>query len=100
MNKQKKIQGSLNKPRLYIFKSNKHLYAQIIDDYNRRIITSSSTISNKFANCQSAAFVGKNIADKLRSKGITEIVFDRGKNVYHGKIKSLAEATRKQGINF
>jgi len=98
----KKLKGSQNRPRLYVFKSNKHLYAQIIDDDNHKILASSSTISENinYANCETAKMIGKNIADKLKKQGIENIIFDRGKNIYHGKIKALAEATRESGIKF
>lgn len=105
MNKQ--IKGTINRPRLYVFKSNKHIYAQLIDDDNNKILTSSSTISkdirpqiNNYANCEAAKIIGKSIAIKLKQKGINQIIFDRGNKIYHGKIKALAEATREQGINF
>lgn len=95
------------KPRLYIFKSNKHIYANLIDDEKNQIITSSSTLSKEiknqiecFSNCHTAAIVGKNIGLKINNLGIKEIVFDRGKKVYHGQIKALADATRKEGILF
>ena len=99
----KKISGTSTKPRLYIFKSNKHIYAQVIDDFNNIIITSSSTISKNiktFANCTTAQIVGKNIASAIKQKGIDKVVFDRGNNIYHGKVKALADATRKEGIIF
>jgi len=103
----KKIQGTSTRPRLYIFKSNKHIYAQLIDDTTHKIITSISTISKEikediqsFANCKNAAIIGKHIAIKSKEKGIKQIVFDRGKNLYHGKVKALAEAARKEGIEF
>nr|QCI06045.1 ribosomal protein L18 [Delesseria sanguinea] len=99
----KKLKGSLNKPRLYIFKSNKHIYAQVIDDYNNKILASISTISktiNKLANCEVAKEIGKNIAQQLKKQNINKIVFDRGHNIYHGQIKALAEATRQEGIEF
>lgn len=102
-----KIKGQADRPRLYIFKSNKHIYAQIIDDYNNKILTSSSTVSKdikgqikQFANCKAAKIVGKNIAIKLKNLDIKKIVFDRGKNIYHGQVKELADATRHEGINF
>lgn len=95
------------KPRLYIFKSNKHIYANLIDDEKNKIITSSSTLSKEiknqtvcFSNCRTAAIVGKNIGLKINDLGIKEIVFDRGTKVYHGQIKALADATRKEGIIF
>lgn len=97
----------IKKPRLYIFKSNKHIYASLIDDEKRKVITSSSTLSEEiknkvtcFRNCSTAAIVGKNIGIKINKLGIKEIVFDRGKNLYHGQIKALADATREEGICF
>lgn len=102
-NKTKKTQCSSNKIRLYIFKSNKHIYAQIIDDRNAKVVTSCSTISKsikKLCNCETAKQVGKDIAVKLKNKGINNVIFDRGKHKYHGQIKALAEATRLEGIQF
>lgn len=99
----KQIKGSPTRPRLYIFKSSKHIYAQIIDDFNQKIIASSSTLSKdikKYANCVNAQIVGQNIAQKLKVRGLNEIIFDRGNNIYHGQIKALADATRQEGIKF
>lgn len=105
----KKIKGTSERPRLYIFKSNKHLYAQIIDDTNNKIIVSSSTISSDLkniykgklhGNCQTAKMLGQTIAKKSKEKGVKELVFDRGRNVYHGQIKELANAARKEGMIF
>lgn len=96
-----------NRPRLHVFKSNKHIYAQVIDDKKHTTITTSSSLCPKLkvhikspATCMTAEIVGKDIANKLKNKGINKIVFDRGKNIYHGKIKALAEATRQEGIKF
>ena len=93
--------------RLYVFKSNKHIYANIIDDEKKKVLTSTSTVSREiknqvqhFKNCTNAKIVGKNIAIKLKDLGIQEIVFDRGKNIYHGQIKALADAARQEGIIF
>nr|YP_009297117.1 ribosomal protein L18 [Ceramium japonicum]AOM66460.1 ribosomal protein L18 [Ceramium japonicum] len=101
----KKIIGTENYPRLYIFKSNKHLYAQLIDDTKNHIIATSSTISpeikNKhmiFRTCETAKMVGKQIAIKLKAKGLKQLIFDRGTNVYHGQVKALADAVREEGI--
>nr|YP_009300490.1 50S ribosomal protein L18 [Campylaephora sungminbooi]AKU47409.1 50S ribosomal protein L18 [Campylaephora sungminbooi]ALN11856.1 50S ribosomal protein L18 [Campylaephora sungminbooi] len=101
----KKIRGTEDYPRLYIFKSNKHLYAQLIDDYNKHIIATSSTISPEITNnqtlfrtCKTAQLIGKNIAIKSKAKGIQKVVFDRGNNLYHGQIKALADAVREEGI--
>ena len=95
------------RPRLHVFKSNKHIYAQVIDDKQHTTITTSSSLCPKLklqidspATCITAAVVGKDIAHKLKNKGIEQIVFDRGKSIYHGRIKALAEATRKEGIKF
>lgn len=105
--KKKIIIGTAEKPRLYIFKSNKNLYAQLIDDVNNKIIITSSTISPEikqkrpiYRNCETAKMIGKNIGIKSKAKGLEHIVFDRGKNLYHGQIKSLAEAVREEGIYF
>ena len=94
-------------PRLYVFRSNKHIYAQVIDDQNHNTITTSSSLCPKLktdilssATCATAKIVGKDIAEKLKNKGITQIIFDRGKRIYHGRIKALAEATRQEGIKF
>jgi len=102
-----KIKGTNKRPRLYVFKSNKHLYVQLIDDINNKIIASSSTIAKDinndtkiYANCESAKIIGKQIALKSKNKGIEEIIFDRGKNLYHGQIKALADAAREEGMKF
>nr|YP_009398956.1 ribosomal protein L18 [Cliftonaea pectinata]ARW68125.1 ribosomal protein L18 [Cliftonaea pectinata] len=102
-----KIRGKKNRPRVYIFKSNKHIYAHVIDDHNKKILTTSSSLSleikkqtNEFANCKVAKLIGKNIAIKLKELGISQIIFDRGHNTYHGQIKELAEAARSEGIKF
>nr|YP_009392737.1 ribosomal protein L18 [Bostrychia tenella]ARW61299.1 ribosomal protein L18 [Bostrychia tenella] len=99
--------GTINRPRLYIFKSNKHIYAQVIDDYNNKVLTSSSTLSKEiknkvktFANCKNAKVIGQNIAIKLKKLDIKKVVFDRGYNIYHGQVKELANAARNEGINF
>lgn len=96
-----------NRPRLYVFRSNKHIYAQVIDDQKHITITTSSslcpqlkTIITSSATCKAAEVVGQDIGQKLKDKGITQIVFDRGRRIYHGKIKALAEATRQKGIKF
>nr|YP_010197029.1 ribosomal protein L18 [Crassiphycus corneus]UAD84833.1 ribosomal protein L18 [Crassiphycus corneus] len=103
----KKIRGTINRPRLCVFRSNKHIYAQIIDDTNKKIITSSSTLEKiirekikKSHNCNAARSIGKNIALKSKALGIKEIVFDRQDKIYHGRIQALAEAVREEGIKF
>nr|YP_009257587.1 50S ribosomal protein L18 [Coeloseira compressa]ANH09670.1 50S ribosomal protein L18 [Coeloseira compressa] len=102
-----KHKGTKNKPRLYIFKSNKHIYAQLINDTSNKIIASSSSISknikhkiNKKVNCDTVKLIGQDIAEKFYQKDIKTIIFDRGQNKYHGKIQILAESLRKAGIIF
>lgn len=103
----KKIRGSFERPRLRVFRSNKHIYAQIIDDTTLRTIITASSLSEEIrssiessASCDAARTVGKLIAQKCIKKGFTKVVFDRGNKLYHGRIKALAESTRKAGINF
>nr|YP_009397697.1 ribosomal protein L18 [Dipterosiphonia australica]ARW66883.1 ribosomal protein L18 [Dipterosiphonia australica] len=93
--------------RLYIFKSNKHIYAHLIDDKKNKVLTSSSTVSKDIKNkvkigknCATAQIVGQSIGLKIKQLGIKEIFFDRGKNLYHGQVKAIADATREQGIIF
>lgn len=103
----KRIKNKRNLPRLYVFRSNKHIYAQVIDDIQNITLASSSSICNILkidiknkATCAIAQMIGQDIGDKLLNKGIKKIIFDRGKKMYHGKIKALAEATRNTGIEF
>nr|YP_010484990.1 ribosomal protein L18 [Hypnea cervicornis]UVW80684.1 ribosomal protein L18 [Hypnea cervicornis] len=105
----KKIQGNSQRPRLYVFRSKKHIYAQIIDDISKKILLSSSSIAKDLkttlpfknkTNCAISILVGKDIAKKAKTKGIKSIVFDRGKKLYHGRIKALADSVRQEGIQF
>nr|YP_010904324.1 ribosomal protein L18 [Catenella fusiformis]WCH57575.1 ribosomal protein L18 [Catenella fusiformis] len=105
----KKIKGNTERPRLYIFRSNKHIYAQIIDDNSNKILLSSSSIAKNLeskiqltskVNCGTSKIIGKDIANKAIKLGIHTVVFDRGKRLYHGKIKALAEAAREKGMKF
>ena len=100
----KNIFGSTEKPRMSVFRSNKQIYAQIIDDNNCKTIVSSSSYGNKKAGevnkIEQAKIVGKEIAEKAISAGVTEIVFDRNGYLYHGRVKSLAEAAREAGLKF
>lgn len=102
-----KKKGTKHRPRLRIFRSNKHIYAQVIDDIKNTTLTTSSSISKDLKNsikssknCEAAEIVGRDIGNKLKKKGIYMIIFDRGNKLYHGRIKTLAEATRKIGIEF
>ena len=94
-----------NRKRLSVFRSNNHIYAQLIDDANGTTLASSSSIDKsikdmKLSRGEIAEIVGKNIAKKIISQGINEVAFDRGKYKYHGLIKILADAARVEGLNF
>ena len=91
--------------RLSVFRSNNHLYAQLIDDKNGTTLASASSLEKsikdkKLQRKEIAELIGKNIAKKIISKGIDKVAFDRGKYKYHGLIKILAEAARSEGLNF
>ena len=97
------IKGTPDRPRLYVFRSNKHIYGQIIDDTQNKILITKSSLSNetkKYANCTTSTIIGQLIAKECINKGIKQVVFDRGKKLYHGRIKALAESARKTGIEF
>jgi len=102
----KKISGTESRPRLVVFRSNQHLYAQLVDDVNGVTLASSSTqVLNKDgetlkANKESAAKVGKAIAEIAKAKKIETVVFDRNGYIYHGKIKALADGAREAGLKF
>jgi large subunit ribosomal protein L18 len=97
-----KISGTATKPRLSVFRSNKAIYAQVIDDSKGTTIAfaSSATMKDKITKVDAAAQVGKAIAEKAITAGITEVVFDRGGYLYHGRIKSLADGAREGGLKF
>ena len=91
--------------RLTVFRSNNHLYAQLIDDVKGITLASSSSLEKsikekKLSRKETAELIGKNIAKKIKSKGIDKVAFDRGKYKYHGLIKIIAEAARVEGLNF
>ena len=99
-----KISGTPECPRLDVFRSAKHIYAQIIDDVNCVTLYSASTIDKDFegngGNKEAAKKVGAAIAKRAADKGIAEVVFDRGGYIYHGRVKELAEAAREGGLKF
>lgn len=102
-----RISGTAEKPRLAVFRSNNHMYAQIIDDTVGNTLVSASTVQKdvkaeleKTNNVDAAAHLGTVIAKKALEKGITTVVFDRGGFIYHGKIQALAEAAREAGLEF
>jgi large subunit ribosomal protein L18 len=100
----RKVSGTDKRPRLAVFKSLKHIYAQVIDDATGKTIVSASSgekdSSSKGANAAAAKAVGALIAKKAKDKGITRVVFDRGGYLYHGNIKALADAARENGLEF
>jgi len=95
------ISGTPEQPRLAVFKSNKYMYCQIIDDLNGVTLASASTKSfGGASNIESAAQLGKLIAEKAGASKIENVVFDRGGNLYHGRVKALADAAREGGLKF
>ena len=101
------LNGTATTPRLAVFRSNKHMYAQIIDDTVGNTLVSASTLQKdvkaeleKTNNVDAAAYLGKVIAEKALEKGIKEVVFDRGGFIYQGKVAALAEAAREAGLEF
>ena len=100
-----KLKKVSNRKRLTVFKSNSHLYAQLIDDTKGSTLASASSIEKKIkeknlSKKELAELIGKEIAKKIISKGIKDVAFDRGKYKYHGLIKILANAARSEGLNF
>jgi large subunit ribosomal protein L18 len=100
-----KISGSPARPRLNVYRSNKHIYAQLIDDMNGVTIASASTMDKEFtldskANAEAAAKVGEMIAKKAVEKDVKSVVFDRGGYLFHGRVKALADAARENGLEF
>jgi len=103
----KNISGTPENPRLCVFKSNKHIYAQVIDDLAGNTLAAASTKEADVAaglkstgNIEAAKAVGKAVAKKAADKGITSVVFDRGGYIYHGKVKALADSAREAGLVF
>jgi large subunit ribosomal protein L18 len=101
----KKVKGTDERPRLAVYKSSSHIYAQLIDDKKACTITSASTLDPAFrqkmnttGNIPAAKLVGQILAERAREKGIEKIVFDRGGFIYHGRIKALAESVREAGL--
>lgn len=98
----KKINGTTDRPRLSVFRSNTGLYVQVIDDLKGTTIASASTveIGEKKLNKETSRSVGKKIAEKAKASGVESIVFDRNGYLYHGNIKALAEGAREGGLKF
>ena len=103
----KKIRGTLERPRVYIFKSNRYIYTQAVDDENGSVLASASTLEKEFReknknykNISAGQALGEMFVKRLKKKKIERVVFDRGIYPYHGRIKALAEALRKGGLVF
>ncbi|MBR2520938.1 MAG: 50S ribosomal protein L18 [Oscillospiraceae bacterium] len=98
------VSGTPERPRLSVFRSEKHIYAQLIDDVNSVTLCSASTVEKAFegngGNIEAAKKIGELIAERAKGKGITEAVFDRGGFLYHGRVQALAEAARAGGLQF
>lgn len=97
-----KISGSAARPRMTVFRSNKQIYVQVIDDLSGKTLASASSLAftEKMAKKEQAAKVGEILAKKAQEAGITEVVFDRNGYLYHGRVKELADAARKGGLKF
>jgi large subunit ribosomal protein L18 len=101
------LQGTHGRPRLSVFRSDKHIYAQIIDDIGGKTLASAASTEKSVrgdapngGNLKAAVAVGKTIAERGKAAGITKVAFDRGGRVYHGRIKALADAAREGGLQF
>jgi large subunit ribosomal protein L18 len=96
------VQGTTERPRLSVHVSNLHIYAQIIDDEKHVTLAQATTVGQKIKGTRSeqAAWVGAEVAKKAKAKKIKHIAFDRGARLYHGRVKALAEAARKEGLEF
>jgi len=100
--------GSENCPRLSVYRSNNHIYAQVIDDNAQQTLCSASTIDKELkekseklsSSCKSSSIVGELLAKRALKKGIKQVIFDRGGNLYHGRVKALADAARNAGLTF
>ena len=99
-----KISGTADRPRLSVFRSENHIYAQIIDDVAGNTLVSASSVEKSFegsgSNKDGAKAVGKTVAERALAKGIEQVVFDRGGYIYHGRVQSLAEGAREGGLKF
>lgn len=103
----KSVSGTAERPRLAVFRSNQHIYAQVIDDTQHSTLVAASTLEPQLksdlasgATCEASSAVGKLVAERALAQGITKVVFDRGGNLYHGRVKALAESAREAGLDF
>ncbi len=103
----RRLSGTPERPRLCVYRSNKHIYAQIIDDTSARTLVAASTLDKELRgkvektwNREGAKSVGALVAERAKAAGIEDVVFDRGGNIYHGRIAAVAEAAREAGLKF
>jgi large subunit ribosomal protein L18 len=100
----KKIEGTADRPRMSVFRSNKEIYVQFIDDISGKTISSTSSQDKEFdakgSKIELATVVGKNAAEKAKAAGISQVIFDRNGYLYHGRVKALAEGAREGGLKF
>ena len=102
----KKVAGTAERPRLAVFRSNKHISAQVIDDRSGRTLAAASTVEKSLreaggtGNKAAAASVGRLVAERARAAGVTSVVFDRGGFQYHGRVAAVADAAREAGLEF
>jgi large subunit ribosomal protein L18 len=101
------LAGTAERPRLAVFRSNNHIYAQLIDDAAQNTLCAASTLDKDLrtslstsATCDASVAVGSLVAKRALAKGIQQVVFDRGGNLYHGRVKALADAAREAGLQF
>lgn len=108
MHVRRKVQGTAERPRLTVFRSSKHIYAQLIDDEGQRTVASASSVVKKAAggqgayggNVKAAKAVGQRLAEAAKAAGVAKVAFDRGHYKYHGRVKALAEGAREGGLQF
>jgi large subunit ribosomal protein L18 len=102
----KKLRGTAERPRLAVFRSTAHIYAQVIDDSKGVTIVAASSVEKNLestksgGNVAAAKEIGKRVAERAKEKGIGKVVFDRGGYIYHGRVKALADAAREAGLEF
>ncbi len=103
-----RVQGTLARPRLAVFKSLRYIYAQVIDDQNGRTLAQASSaepelkqaLKGSTGNVDAARRVGETVAERAKAQGVEQVVFDRGGAIYHGKVKAVADGARAQGLQF
>ncbi len=101
------VVGTSERPRLAVFRSNQHIYAQVIDDSRHHTLAAASTLEAELrselessSTCDASTWVGQLIAERASAQGIKQVVFDRGGSLYHGRVKALADAAREGGLEF